>query len=521
MNSWSQRWVSSGLAPLLVGASLFGIACGGGSAAKHRKAAHDARESSSKRELARQEYVQAQLQKAKDSLRAGHPRKARDEAEQARHAADPDELKVVLAFLGDVDRLESKGVAEEANALAAGKKCREAMDTLAEGVKRAGRSTAFLEAARKATEKSLVGCVRTDLDEAIARKDFASARGVIESPSAVVALGEATWKGLDRKLHDAMVGSLLSRTEKDVSAGRYDAAVATIAAALEAGDIGPDERDGTIESLRGIAEPRELDAVRAAIGSATHPEAVLAHLDATAKALSWTVSPELATSRHALAIWIEARRLGASLGRAEARYTYGATAVHPSDASRDDAKATWPSAKKVWVLAHSGSMALVRDRAPDADATVEDRLLTADGWVRADQLMAGDTADWLLPGAELVGQRVFGPLRKGDKLYYLGVVTAADGGDASVKRLADDEIVKLPRSSLRSGRMPAGTRVMTACSSPLKLEPAKVEREVPQPRGLPLVHVVCEATVADMPIQKDEVPGAIGTMPSWLPPRRP
>ena len=59
-----------------------------------------------------------------------------------------------------------------------------------------------------------------------------------------------------------------------------------------------------------------------------------------------------------------------------------------------------------------------------AERRLEARLLAADTWVDASALQSVDTVDWLLPGDQIRGQRVFGPLREKDKTrdgnYFLG-----------------------------------------------------------------------------------------------------
>ena len=86
----------------------------------------------------------------------------------------------------------------------------------------------------------------------------------------------------------------------------------------------------------------------------------------------------------------------------------------------------------------------------------------------------------------------------------------------AVKRLSDDQVVTVPRASLRSGRITPGLKVLTTCASALKLEQAVVERELPQAKGQPVVRVTCPGAGP-----KDEVLGAIISKPEWLTPRKP
>jgi hypothetical protein len=468
---------------------------------------------------AKREYVAKKMDEARAALKEGAPRKARNAAEEARNVATERELGDVLAFIGEIDAYEAKEVAKEALQLVKGHQCADAMGTVASVVKRVPPpNPAFLTALRAATEEPIVACVRTDVDEAIAKGEFSHARSMIDNPSATASLGEKAWKELAAKLHASIAKALAAQIEPDLKAGRYEAAVGTIQAAVAKGEVGHDDEQGALEQIRQLVAAPQQKKMEAAIGG-PHPEAALAEIDGLVQLLKWELPKDLETTRHALAIWAECKKLDCkATPKPEPRFTYGKTEIHPSDASASAPIDAIASAEQVMVVARASSLSLVVAKDAQAGSTLKERLLAAAGWAPNDDLETTDTSDWLLPGDQLVGQRVFGPFSDKDKLYHLGVVASVDGANATVKRFSDDQLVTLPRASLRSGRVAPGTKVLTPCKSPLKIEPAKVEKEVPQSKGMPLFHLVC---IADGKTAHDEVPGALATKPEWLPPRQP
>lgn len=471
------------------------------------------------------ELVEAKLAEARAALEEGAPRKARHAAEEARRAAGQAELASVLAVVDKIDAKEALGIATEVRQLAAGRQCQDALATVATILKRTpppGRM--LVDTLQGETEAALVACLRVDLDEMMDRGEFDKARALLGLPNVTVALRDKAWKALVGTLHAGIARSVADEVRAAVVAGRYEEAARKLDAAKQAGALGTGGHgSGVVEQFQQMFKEPLLAKVAAVLDQGRgDPAAVLAEVDSIAELLQWELPSDLATARRALAIWAECKRLRCTVSKPEHRWTYGAVGLAPSEASSSDPVKSVPSARKLFVVARAGAYSLVMLDEPKGDLDLRSRLLGAAGWARTEQLKAEDTIDWLRPGSELVGQRVFGPLREQSKDYYLGVVTAADGDRVSVKRLSDESIVSVSRTSLRSGRMPSGTKVLAYCSNPLKMEPATVEREVPQSAGLPLVRVVCpgEGKGATGPA-RDEVPGAIVSKAEWLPKRKP
>jgi hypothetical protein len=146
-------------------------------------------------------------------------------------------------------------------------------------------------------------------------------------------------------------------------------------------------------------------------------------------------------------------------------------------------------------------------------------MLGAVGWAPDDQLKKEDTSDWLPPGDELKGQRVFGPLREKAKLLYLGFVMEVDGADAKIKRLGEDQIVTLARTELRIGRLPKGQKVLAPCPGLPERTVAIVDHEVaPKPGSvMPQVNLLCPGADGGPGFEYDEFIGAIAVEPDWVP----
>lgn len=472
---------------------------------------------------ARHEIVTAKIAEARAALEEGAPRKARLAAEEARRAAGQAELRSVLAVVDEIDAYEAREIATEVRQLAAGRQCKDALDTVASILKRTpppGR--VLVKTLHDETEAALVACIRVDLDEAMDQGDFERARAFLEVPNVTVALREGAWKALVGTLHAGIARSVADQVRADITAGKYEDAARKLEAAQKAGAIGSGTQGGVVEQFQGLFAGPLLAKIEAALQGKGDPQATLTEVDSITKLLDWELPSDLATARRALAIFTECRRLRCTVAKPERRFTYGSVSLSPSEASGDQPTKKVPTANKLFVVARAGALSLVSLEEPQANTSLKERLLGAAGWTSSDQLKGEDTIDWLLPGSELVGQRVFGPLREGDKSYYLGIVASVEGDRAIVKRLSDNNQVTVSRASLRSGRMPSGTKVLAYCANPLKMEPATVEREIPQPTGLPLVRLACpgegKGTTGPM---RDEVPGAIVSKAEWLPVRKP
>jgi hypothetical protein len=366
--------------------------------------------------------------------------------------------------------------------------------------------------------------LQKEIDQGVASGNFTAAGASMELPTFEGALRPEARKSLSTRLREAVVNYVSAQIETDVKGGKYEAAAAKVADAVSKGVLEAEDEQKTLAKIHEAAAPHQIEAISAAIGLKKKADAPLAELDALAKTLKWsTLPPELAKARAALATWVECLKLKCTVAKPEIKFVYGKLDVHPGESSTADALVHLPSATKVWVVGRAGKLALLATEEPAADVAIKPRMLGAVGWVAADQLKKDDTTDWLPPGGELKDQRVFGPLRDGQKkLYQLGFVMSVEGSDVKVKRFVDDQVVTVPRNMLRIGKLSKGLKVLTSCPGKTEQVAAKVDHEVPaESRGTPLVNVVCMNEDGSDGPAHDEFLGAIAVQPEWLPPPKP
>lgn len=498
--------------------ALLAGACGGAPTPAHPEAAQAEAEESTERE-ANREVVQAKLAEARAALEEGAPRKARMAAQEARRAAGQGDWRDVRAVMSEIDAHEAKEIAVEVRQLAAGRQCQEATDTVVAIMNRTpppGRT--LVSTLHEETEAALVACLKVDLDEAIVNQDFARARSLLKVPAIKTSLRDEAWKAVVATLHEGIANSIADELRADVEAGRYDDATRKLAAAQKLGDLGPEHAEGVVEQFQKMFTIPLLVKIEGLLdGGKGDAQATLDELDAIARLLKWELSDELATARRALSVLAECREQRCTFPKPERRWTYGNTPLAPPHASQAQPTKAIESAQQVYILARSPSRSLIVTEEPASDISLKQRLLAVAGWADNSQLKNEDTIDWLLPGNELVGARVFGPFREGDKNYHLGIVTSVEGAQVTVKRLSDEALVTAPRASLRSGRLAPGIKVFAYCANPLKMETAVIDREVPQESGMPLVRIACPGATPP----RNEVPGAIVSKAEWLPRRKP
>jgi hypothetical protein len=135
------------------------------------------------------------------------------------------------------------------------------------------------------------------------------------------------------------------------------------------------------------------------------------------------------------------------------------------------------------------------------------------GWVPVERLAKNATVDWLPPDDQLKGERVWAPLRAPDPVLELGTVAEIKGKDITVKRMADDALVKVARTSLRSGRLAPGTKVLAFCTA--KDQVATIEEVLVAGRGVPAVRLKCDGGV-----NKEELLPSLRTKGEFLPAAR-
>ncbi|WP_437786340.1 hypothetical protein [Sorangium sp. So ce1097] len=419
-----------------------------------------------------------------------------------------------------VDRREARQWASEAAELLGRQECEAAFARLSARMDEL-KSEAFAEEARKLVATEAVACASGKVDAATIAGKFAEARAFLAAAPTRSALGDASSERLTAELDATIAEALYAQVEPDVSAGRWADAVAKLDAAVQRGDASEDQGRALLGRVRAAAAPRLAELAGKAVG-ARDAAGTLKQLDETIALLRWEAPapgaaelpgsgalPEaLDRKRAALAAWVEAMRVRMKpMKRPEKRWTHGVVSLAPASSVDGEAKQRLAPSTPVWVLGQAQQRALVTAVDPGT-AALATALEAAIGWAPLPRLAAQPTVDWLPPNDQLEGERVWGPLREKQPTLELGVVSAVQGDDIVVRRLADDAEVTLKRRQLRSGRLPPGTRVLALCKS--ENEPATIVDAVP-PTGR-VARIQCEGGE-----QKDEPLASLRSRPDLLP----
>lgn len=416
-------------------------------------------------------------------------RKLLDEAK----ALNVEALSFDIATLSDkVDKKMAKLWANEVEDSFKSKDCEGAFGELAKQVAEVP-SEAFLRELRAAVSADGAKCIDAVVSERVGEKKFADARKLVEAKETETVMGAAAMKKIRAETDALIIAGIQAIVAPDVKAKRWAEARKKLDEAVTKGDA--------TESYVSELERPLREGIAAEIASlsdnglgSTRAQGNLALIDELMKVARWELmataegaelSPKalpaaLAKKRFVLSVWVEAQKLRFKPNkRAEKRWAHGKVAVVPADKSDAPSKRDLGTGSVVWVLGVAKDKALIADTEPTAGTLVA-MLDVATGWVPVARLAPEDTADWVLPADQMVGSRVWGPLRPPEKELELGVVAEVTGNDVSVKRVADDEAVKVPRSALRGGRLAPGTKVLTFCTA--KGQPAQVVEVLPDGR---------------------------------------
>jgi hypothetical protein len=389
-----------------------------------------------------------------------------------------------------VDKRQAKVWAGEVDEAFKNKDCTGAFKQLAEPLKTLAESEAFTRELRHLVGADALKCVQDAVDKKMQNNAFADARKLVDTPETKIVLGPTAEQKLTAEVEMTILEALRGQMDGDIKAKRWTQAAAKIEAAAKRGDATEDQVRGLYDTLREGVGP-EIAAMASRGTGARDAAAVLKDVDALIKLVRWEITdpgvaaldptralPEaLAKKREVLAIWVESERVKMrKLTKPELRFTHGKVAVYPPSKIDGASRRDVPHGTKVWIIGATGDRALLTLVDP-AGATLVQMLDNVVGWAATDRLAKEDTASWLPPDDQLAGERVWGPLRPPDTTSYeLGLVTAVNGHDITVQRLADGAPFKMTRAKLRSGRLAPGTRVLTFCTA--QGQPAQI-LEVP------------------------------------------
>jgi len=421
-----------------------------------------------------------------------------------------------------VDKRHAKAWSTEVADRFKAKDCAGAFKDLMEPMS-ALESEAFTHEIRRLVGPSATKCLEEKSDEQILAGELSAARKEIDTPEAREILGAASWKKLSNQVEATIFEALRAQLKDDLAGQRWSDAVAKIDASVKKGDATAEQERALVAAVREKVAPEIEGMAARALGQRDAPKA-LKEVDGLIQLVRWEIMapelaelakdkalpPTLAQRREALGVWVEAQRLSMKLAKKpEKRWAHGKIALGPGSASGGASRRDVAHGAEVWVIGTTKQFALVAAEDP-TDQALAGRINMAIGWAPVGQLAGEPTIDWVLPAEQLVGQRVWGPLRKDSGLYELGIVSAVSGKDISVKRIADDVEVKVTRNQLRTGSLSSGTKVLTVCDE----KKDQLAQVVDPPVGR-MVKLKCEN--GD---EKQEALPFLRTKPELLPPTK-
>ncbi len=432
---------------------------------------------------AEEKEEQRKFEEGKRKLNLANEAFASKKYAEARQLLEETKKLNVEALAFDISTLEDKidkkvaklWANESEDGFKAGE-CGKTFDDLAKKIKELG-SEAFTRELRAEIGTMAVKCVEGVVNERVSAEKYADARKLVEGESIVVVLGDTATNKLKKDVDGFIVAGLATALLPDIKAQKWADARKKLDDALARGDATETHVQELQKPIRDGIAKEVVSLADAGIGSTRAP-ALLKQIDGLLEIARWRVMAtsegaelsanampaEVEQKRFMLATWVQAQKLRIKpLKRPEVRFAHGKIAVTPGDNADGASKRDIVHGGKIWVLGFAGNRALISVDEPSSGTLVA-MLEKAIGWVPSARLASADTQDWVLPDDQLVGTRVWSQLRLPEKEVELGTVTEVLGADVNVKREADAAIIKVPKKSLRSGRLAAGTKVLTFCT---------------------------------------------------------
>lgn len=455
------------------------------------------------------------LAQAEKYLGEGDWATAEERAEEARMYAGLDLTRKARAMQQSIDEGRAVEVADRAKKQAAEGKCASALKAVATPLREKPREH-FKTQLQKNSQDALVECIAKKTGQDVAAGNVDAARALVDSPDATTALSNEGHEQAKQALLKHVVAESTKEIQPLLAEKKWKEAFAKLDELTTAGKLSKTERPVADDIVRDAIARHLLKLAPEGLAS-KKPSAVLAEFDAAMALARFSEPPApLAKARAELTIAVECEKERCRMTDPTPVWAWGASDLAPPSDADGKASGKVKHAQQLWQLGKAAARLLVATEDP-GDAKGTALFAKASGWVDAKVVKPTDTEKWLPPSDQLPGVRIWGPLRPPSKDYHLGTVVKVEGNKAVIKRLADDQEVTVPLSSLRVGTLEKGLRVMAFCTDELKPETAKVEEEVPDPRGKPKVKIACDKG----DLRRSDIAGALTTKAEWLPPRRP
>ncbi len=465
--------------------------------------------------VARDELAAILISQARQAIKNNDWATAEDRTDEARMYAGLDLTQKAIALQNEIDDHRAAYVAGLAAKNAADGKCASALKRVAIPLRKKPRAR-FKRALQKDARKSLIDCLSKKLTVEVNAGNLEPARMMLETPDATTALSEAGYKEAHGVLQKLVVKRSTSGIQPLLAEHKWKDAIAKLQQMKSANTLTDKEYGVAFGIVQDAIHAYLLDVAKKGL-SAKKPSKVADEIAAQVQIAKWKMVPkDLAAELTTLAVAVQCEKLHCRLQKPTPAWAWGAIVVHSPTAPDGAKTAKIKHAQKVWVLGKGHKHALVALK--DPGKVPEQQLFAkATGWADPAHLESVDTDMWLPPTDQLVGVRVWGPLRPPSKDYHLGVVKKVEGKKVIVTRIADSLDATVPLRSIRVGKLDKGLKVMAFCQDELHPELARVDHVVTESGGVPKVKVNCDKGN----LSRVEVGGSLTSKAAWLPPRKP
>ncbi len=464
--------------------------------------------------------AKAILARAEAALTKKDYEEVRKLCDQADPYADEGIREDIRQLLQRTDGTIAKDLTPPILELAKGGQCQKAAEKVVEAAE-ANKGTAVIRFVKDEVSKPTLECLLKALEI-----DVSVARELAEVTAIKKALNPDDFTLWDQKLDEATVGTLVVALQEPINKRNWAQAVKQLDDMVTRKEAGPNEVARVMKVVRaGIAEDVEKKA-NDGIGKKVGAGTLLKDIDALLAVGRWQpdkddAAPEMLLKRRGdAAFWAVCAAQDCNMVGPTLNWAYGLLEVKPLLDLSGQLVTRVKHARQVWRIAEGRGFALVADHDPGPLDSIESRIPAALGWVPIGGLSPSDTSERLPPGDALVGTTVWGGFR--DKTQWeLGVVRVAAGENLDVERVADGKTVKARRSEIRFGTLKAGTKVLTLCAHPIKMETATIDEVVPMNAGDPHVKLTClDDKGSPTELKREVLLGSLRTQPAWLPPGR-
>jgi hypothetical protein len=472
---------------------------------------------------ARSELADLLVVQAERALPARQWDSAEELAEEAKRYGNVATTQRARAVLDQIDDGRAAEIARVAQTHTATGDCDNALRQVAEPLRKKPRAR-FREQLQKLSEGALVDCLMKKLEAVLARETVEVARSMLETPDATTALTKQGYDLLHAALHKSVVQRTTVQIRPLLTQKKWLEAIAKLGGMKSTGALDDQEYALAFVVVQDAIVAHLPELVRQGM-LAPSPREAARQLDDLIQLARWQSVPDAVRQmRQKLTVALECEKLRCKLQKGVPAWAWGAIPLQPiGDAGSAEPKRI-AHGQRVWIVAKAKDRVLVATDDP-ADLRGADLFDKAAGWIEPTRLKSADTEMWFPPDDQLVGVRIWGPLRPPSRDYQLGVITKVEAGKVSVKRYSDNLEQVVDLAAVRVGKLPKGQRVMAFCTDELHQEPATVDEVVAQDAtqttaqdaSLPRVKVRCEKGDKS----RVEVMAGLSTKLEWLPRRVP